>query len=377
MLLLSDEQVMVRETALSFFADHGPSQLRARRETGPSGGFDRALWRAVAEMGFAGVLIPEAHGGVALGHVSASSIMQALGQSLSVTPFLATALIGTSILLQSGSAAMKAQLLPAIARGDGLLAVASEEQSRHRPHHIDTRAVADGPGFRISGRKTAVIGGGDADWLIVAARTSGDLDSTHGITLFLVHPDTAGITIGRRATIDSHPVAEILFDAVEVDDAAVLGPVDNGWPVLEHALDIGRVALAGEMLGIADRCFSMSVDYLKQRVQFGVRIGSFQALQHRAARLYCDLEVARSSLLAAAQALDAGADAAALLASQSKAKIGEVAALASAEAIQWHGGIGMTDELDIGLYFKRARVAREALGDPSYHADRLARLMGY
>jgi acyl-CoA dehydrogenase len=376
-LVLTDEQAMIRDAAAGFFADRAPvAQLRALRDSRDAIGFSRDLWRQMAEMGFAGVLVSEANGGTGLGFVAANLIQDAIGQNLSLSPFLSSAVLGATALAH-GSAEQRAALLPSLASGGLLLALASDEVSRHTPHRIATRAEASGNGFRLSGAKTFVLDGHVADKLIVAARTSGEDDAADGITLFLVDAKAAGVSTRRTIMVDSRNAAEVTLAGVQVDGADVIGEVGGGALILERVLDAGRTCLAAEMVGVSSKAFSMTVDYLRQREQFGVKIGSFQALQHRAAQLYCEVELAKSACLKAAQAMDAGDRDAPLYASLAKAKAGQVARLATNEAVQMHGGIGMTDEYDIGFFMKRARAAETTFGDLSFHGDRLARLMGY
>jgi acyl-CoA dehydrogenase len=377
MLVLTDEQTMIRDTADGFFAEHAPvAQLRALRDAKDATGFSRDLWRRMADMGFAGVLIGEDHGGAALGYVAASLIQDAIGQNLSLSPFLSSAVLGATALA-AASAEQQAALLPPLASGELLLALAADECARHAPHHITTRAEASGNGFRLTGAKTFVLDGHVADKLIVAARTSGADDAVDGITLFLVDAKAVGVETRRTSLVDSRNAADIRLEGVNVDGADVIGDVGGGSAILARVLDAGRTCVAAEMTGLSGKAFSMTVDYLKQREQFGQKIGSFQSLQHRAAELYCDIELARSACLKAAQAMDANDQEAPLYASLAKAKAGSLARMATNEAVQMHGGIGMTDEFDIGFFMKRARAADTAFGDTSFHGDRLASLMGY
>ena len=377
-LTLTDDQTMIRDSADGFFRAEAPvAEHRRIRDTGVPEGFDRATWAKIAAMGFAGVLVPEAHGGAGFGHVAAGLIMEAIGRNLSAAPMLSTAILGATALVEGGSPEQQAKYLPLIAEGKRLFALAADEASRHAPAHVRTTATPSGNGFKLNGVKSFVLDGGAADTLIVAARTSGGDDDADGITLFLVDAHAAGVTAERRAMVDSRGAARIALADVQVDGADVLGEVGGGHAILTKVLDAGRVALAAEMLGVASESFTRTVDYLKQREQFGQKIGSFQALQHRAAHLFCAVELARSATLRACQALDAKDERAAMFASLAKAKAGEVAKLATNEAVQMHGGIGMTDEFDIGFFMKRARAAQETFGDTAFHGDRLARLLGY
>ncbi len=377
-LVLNDEQRMVKDSADGFFASEAPvAQLRKLRDEAHADGFDRGLWRKMAEMGFAGVVIPELYGGAGLGMVAAGLIQEAIGRNLSLSPFLASSVVSATVIAMGGSEEQKAALLPKMAAAELIVALASDEAARHAPSHVAARAEPSGNGFRLSGAKGFVLDGHVADRLIVVARTSGADDDAAGITLFLVDPKVAGVTVERRIMVDSRNAAKVTLDAVQVDGADVIGAVGEGFAILEAALDAGRACLAAEMLGVAAQSFETTVDYLKQREQFGQKIGSFQALQHRAAHLFCEVELARSATLRALQALDAGEERAAFFVSLAKAKAGDVAKLATNEAVQMHGGIGMTDDYDIGFFMKRARAAGETFGDSAFHGDRLAKLLHY
>jgi acyl-CoA dehydrogenase len=264
-----------------------------------------------------------------------------------------------------------------MAAAELIVALAADEKARHTPAHVETRAEPSGNGFRLTGTKNFVVDGTIADRLIVAARTSGAAGDRAGISLFLVDPKAAGVTVEGRSMVDSRPAARVILDGVQVDGADMIGAAGEGYPILEAALDAGRACLAAEMLGVAARSFETTVEYLKTREQFGRPIGSFQALQHRAAHLFCEIELARSVTLKALRAMDEGDMRAPVFASLAKAKVGEVAKLATNEAVQMHGGMGMTDDVDVGLYMKRARAAAETFGDAAFHGDRIARIMNY
>jgi acyl-CoA dehydrogenase len=377
-LVLTDDQKMIRESADGFFRTEAPvAQHRKLRDTKDATGFDRDTWAKMAEMGFAGVLVPEQHGGAGFGHVAAGLIMEAIGKNLSAAPMLSTAVLGATALVAGGTEEQQGKYLPLIAEGKRLFALAADEAARHAPAKIATTATPSGNGFKLNGVKGFVLDGHVADTLIVAARTSGDEGDTAGITLFLVDAKAPGLAVDRRSMVDSRNAARVTLNDVQVDGADVLGPVGGGFAILEKMLDAGRACLAAEMLGVSSESFDRTVDYLKQRDQFGQKIGSFQALQHRAAHLFCEVELARSATLRALVALDEKDERAPMFASLAKAKSGEVAKLATNEGVQMHGGIGMTDDYDIGFYMKRARAAQETFGDVSFHGDRLARLMGY
>lgn len=377
-LVLTEDQAMFRDTVKRFASERAPvAQLRRLRDSNDATGFDREVWKEMADMGWAGVLIPEEFGGVGFGHVGAGLIAEEIGRNLSSTPLLSTAVVGATALLKAGTEAHKQTLLPKVAAGDLLLALAADERGRHSPFSIATRAMGNGGKYKLSGKKIHVLDGHLADRLIVAARTSGDVDSRDGISLFLVDPQAAGINIARTSNVDSRNAAIIEFRDVSLSSDDLLGALDKGGSMLESVLDVGRAVLAAELLGVAAESFERTMGYLREREQFGVKIGSFQALQHRASHLFCEIEMVRSVVLQALQALDTQAPNTATLVCLAKAKAGDIARIATNEAVQMHGGIGMTDEFDIGFFIKRARAAGETFGDTYYHTDKFAQLAGY
>lgn len=377
-LTLSSEAALLREQALDFFAERAPvSALRKLRDERDPLGYSPALWGEMAALGWAGFLVPEAYGGSEFGCLGLGQAIEAAGRTLAATPLLSTALLGASALALGGSPAQQAAHLPALAEGKLLTALALEEGPHHAPYRIATTAERRGSGFRLSGEKRFVLDGHVADLLIVAARSSGERETRQGITLFLVPGDAPGLTRTRTLMVDSRNAAIVRLDGVELGEEAVLGRVDEGADLLEPLLARATAGLAAEMLGGASAAFERTVQYLKDRKQFGVPIGSFQALKHRAAQLFCEIELARSAVVAALAALDAQTNDAPALASLAKVKAGDAFFLASNEGVQMHGGIGMTDEHEIGFFLKRARVAQASFGDGAYHRDRYAMLMGY
>jgi alkylation response protein AidB-like acyl-CoA dehydrogenase len=377
-LVLTEEQTMLRDSARGFISDKAPiAHLRKLRDSKDATGFSRDLWTSFAEMGFAGLLISEEHGGSGLGCVEAGVVMEEIGRTLMPSPFLSTAVLAASALQRGGSTALKADALPKIAQGALIAALAVDEGAKHRPLHTALKAERAGNGFKLSGRKGFVVDGHVADRLIVAARSAGAPGDDSGLTLFWVDAKAKGIAIERTVMVDAHNAARIEFDNVEVDADSVLGDVDQGGALLEVVLNIGRGAVASELVGLSDEVFGRTVTYLKERKQFGKLIGEFQALQHRAAHLYVEIEIARAAAMKAMQKLDENVETAASAVSVAKAKAGTVATLAVQEGVQMHGGMGMTDQFDIGLFMKRARVGQELFGDSNYHADQLARLKQY
>jgi alkylation response protein AidB-like acyl-CoA dehydrogenase len=378
MAVLNEEQSMLRDAAKSWTQEKSPvTAFRKMRDSGVDIGYDAKAWNEMAEMGWAGVIIPEEHGGSAFGYLSMGLILEELGRTLTASPLIASGVGAASALALGGSDAQKSEWLPKIADGSVVGALAVDEGAHHAPEKVALAATKSGAGYSLSGTKTFVIEGLAANLLVVSARTSGAPGDKDGITLFLVPADAKGVSRKRLALADSRGAANITFDKVEVGADAILGAADKGWEVLEKTLDRVRAALAAEMLGAANQAFETTLDYLKVRVQFGQVIGSFQALQHRAAKMFTDLELARSAVEAALQAIDADSPDVPELVSLSKAKMGDVFHLVSNEMVQMHGGIGMTDAHDAGFYLKRARAAEAAFGSQSYHRDRYARINGY
>jgi alkylation response protein AidB-like acyl-CoA dehydrogenase len=377
-LLLTEEQSMLRDSARGLISDKAPvAHLRKLRDDRDATGFSRELWATFAEMGFAGLLIPEEHGGSGLGAVEAGVVMEEIGRTLMPSPFFSSSVLAASALARGGSAAQQSEHLPKLASGALLASLAIDEGAKHRPMNIAMRAVRSGNGFRLDGAKALVVDGHVADLLIVVARSAGSAGEREGLTLFLVDPKARGVSVERTVLVDAHNAARIVFDNVEADADHVLGEVDGGAALLDGVLDLGRAAVASEMVGLSEEVFGRTVAYLRERKQFGKAIGEFQALQHRAAELYIDIEITRAAVLKAQQALDARTLNAAAAVAVAKSRAGTTATRAVQEGVQMHGGMGMTDQFDIGFFMKRARVCEELLGDANYHTDQLARLRNY
>lgn len=364
-LVLNEDEVMLKETAEGFFAKKAPvTALRKLRDERDETGFDRALWSEMADMGFAGVCVDEDHGGVDMGFMAAGLLAEQMGRNLSASPFLSTSVLAATAIRNGGTAEQKAKWLSAIAGGEAIMALALDEGAKHNPAGIETRAEKSGNGFKISGAKAMVVDGHVADQLIVAARMDDDQ-----IGLFLVDPKSAGVDIERTIMVDSRNAARIDLKDVEVTGDARLSEGDD---VLSKVVSAGRAVIAAELLGAGGAAFESTVAYIKERKQFGKIIGEFQGLQHRASHLYSEYQLARSAVLASLTALDEGDENAPKYCAMAKAKLAGFARLAAQEGVQMHGGVGMTDEYDIGLYMKRIRVLQELLGDASYHGDQLA-----
>jgi alkylation response protein AidB-like acyl-CoA dehydrogenase len=377
-LILTEEQTMLRDSARSLLAEKAPvAQLRQLRDSRDEYGYSREVWKKFAEMGFTGILVPEAFGGSGLGHVEAGVLMEEIGRNLTPSPFLSSAVVAASALTRAGNDNQKREYLPKIVAGELIATLAVDETAKHRPRKIALKAMRSGNGFALSGSKSFVVDGHVAGLIIVAARTAGNPGEENGLTLFFVDPKAKGLATERTIMVDSHNAARLTFDNVMVTADAVLGEVDQGWRILNGLLNVGRAAIASELIGAGDEAYGRTIAYLKDRKQFGRAIGEFQSLQHRAAHLYTEIEISRAIVLKALQTLDTDFDNADTIVAAAKARAGTTATLAAQEAVQMHGGIGMTDEFDIGFFLKRVRVGQELFGDNNYHADQIARQRAY
>lgn len=376
-LYLNEDQQMLQDSASDFMKGEGDvAHFREFRDKNCKDGFSHDLWKKFAEMGFTGILISEEEGGLGLGHVEAGVVLEQIGRNLTPSPFLTTAVAGVEAL-NAGGQAMREKYFPGILSGDSVLAVAVDESAKHRPDQISMAATREGNGFKLDGKKQFVVQGGSADTLIVAARTSGSAGDDKGLTLFAVDTNASGLSRDSVRLVDSAVAAHVEFDGVIVDADAVIGEVDEGDAVLKRMLNAGRAGSAAETIGVGAGSMDITVDYIKGRKQFDKIIGTFQALQHRMSHLYSEMEVARATVLKAQQLLDDGSDRAELMISVAKAKSGKAAALSVKEGVQMHGGVGMTDEYDIGLYMKRDRALAEFMGDANYHTNLVAEMHGY
>ena len=378
MAALTTEQTMIKDQAAAWMSEQAPvQQFRKMRDSGVATRFEPTTWMGMVEMGWTGIIVPEQYGGSDLGYLTFGIVLEQVGRQLAAAPLFASALVGATALVLAGSEAQKQAWLPKIVDGSAILTLAIDEGARHAPARTALQATATNNGYRLSGAKSFVLEGVAATQLVVVVRTSGSAGDTHGISLFLVPASAAGITRHALSTVDSRGYANIEFNNVNVGADALLGQLDQGYAVLDHILDRARAGLGAEMLGTASRAFDMTLDYLKTRVQFGQLIGSFQALSHRAAGHFTQMELNRSCVEAALQAIDAEADNVAQLCSLSKARTGAFLYQMSNELIQIHGGIGMTDEFDAGFYLKRARALEATYGNQAFHRDRYASLLGY
>jgi alkylation response protein AidB-like acyl-CoA dehydrogenase len=371
-LILNDEQLMLQDAARDFLRERAPiSHLRGLRDENNEDRVSTGLWAEMAEMGWPAILVPEQHGGLDYGYSGLGIVLEEAGRTLTPSPLLSTALTGVAALRLAGSEAQCAEIFPGVVTGEKKLALACDETPRHDPGRVDTRADSKGEGFTLNGRKCAVADGHIADTLIVSAMTDA------GLSLLLVPADAEGVQVNRYPVLDIAAAANISFDDVSLSAESLLGNAGGGQAVLDQVLDASRIGVSAEMLGIALEAFDRTMDYIKERKQFGVPVGSFQGLQHRAAELYADIELCKSLIIKALQTLDDSTAEAAPIASATKAKLCETAHAAANEAIQMHGGIGMTDEFDIGFFLKRCQILETLYGDRYFHLDRFAKLNQY
>ena len=377
-LVLNEEQVMLKDAAAGFLAERATvAHQRALRDSEDTTGFDAAVWKEMAEMGWAGIAISEEFGGLGYGYTGLGLVLEQAGRNLSASPLQSTVLVGATAVAQLGTAAQKEALLPAIAAGETLVTLALQEGAHHAPAATAAVATKSGEGFVINAEKRLVLDAHVADQFVVIARTSGTPGTESGLSAFLVPANAEGVSVDRRSMVDSHNAGTVTFAEVSLPADALMGELDGAWAGLSRTLDIANVGLASELLGLSTEAFERTVEYLKERKQFGHIIGSFQGLQHRAAELFAELELSRSIVLQALHAVDADSDKLSLLASAAKAKLCEVAQRATNEGVQMHGGIGMTDEHEIGFFIKRARVAQHTFGAYHYHLDRYAEQVGF
>ena len=377
-LILNEEQQSLKDIASEFLQSNAPvTHFREIRDTQNELGYDESLWMEMVNLGWSGILIPEEYGGFDFGMVGMGSILEEAGKTLTPSPLFSTGVLGASLLTLGGNDSQKQTYLPQIVDGTLTTALALEESNRHAPYSIDTQAKKNGDQFIISGCKNFVIDGHSSNLLIVAARTEGSVNDESGITLFLVNSDSQGVEITKTSMVDSRNAANIKFSDVTVSSDNILGEENNGASLLELVLDRAQIAISAEMLGNASQAFNLTLEYLKERKQFGAVIGTFQALQHRAAEMYSELELTKSSVIAACNAVDENSNDLRRMASLAKFKSGETNHLITNEAVQMHGGVGVTDEYDVGLFMKRARVTEQIFGNSEYHIDRYATLSDY
>ena len=377
-LILTEEEQFLKDTAKSFAEERSPiAHFRSLRDMSDPMLWDKNIWNEMSKLGWPGIMIPEEFGGSNFGLSGICVVLQECAKTLTPSPLFASGVLGAYAINNYGTKEQKEKYLPLIANGELTTSVAVDESSHHNPYDTVLIAKKSSDEYILSGKKNFVIDGTSSDLLIVLARTSGKKGDLTGLTLFLVDPTNEGIDRIKLEMADSRNYANIIFDNVKISSKNILGDIEAGGEAIDDVLDIGRIAMSAEMLGNSEAAFETTLDYLKQRKQFGVLIGSFQALQHRAAEMFCEIELTKSSVIAAMRAADERSNDVQRLSSLAKTVAGETLHLVSNEAIQMHGGIGVTDEYDIGFFLKRARVAEQIFGSAKFHTERYANLSGF
>ena len=377
-LILTEEQEFLRDTAKDFAQERTPvAHFRSLRDNNDQNLWDKDIWQEMVNLGWSGILIPEEFGGFNFGVAGISVILQECGKTLTPSPLFSTGVLGAYAISNFGTQEQKKQYLPKIVNGEITTALAVDESSHHDPSKTSLTAEKKDDKYILNGKKTFVIDGASADVLIVLTRTSGNSGELAGLTLFIIDSNADGINKIKLDMADSRNYANINFNDVKCSNQDILGALESGGETVESILDIGRIAISAEMLGNAESAFETTIEYLKQRKQFGVLIGTFQALQHRAAAMFCEIELTKSAVMAAVHGADERSNELQRLSSLAKTVAGETLHLVSNEAIQMHGGIGVTDEYDLGFFIKRSRVAEQIFGSSTYHTERYANLSGF
>ena len=377
-LILNEEQQFLKDTAKNFAEERTPiNHFRSLRDNKDNLLWDKNTWKEMVNLGWSGILIPAEYGGSNFGLAGISVILQECGKTLTPSPLFATGVLVAYAISQYGTEEHKKKYLPQIVNGEITTAIAIDESSHHNPLNINMPAVLKDNSYILNGKKVFVVDGASADLLIVVARTSGKTGDSTGLTLFLVENNQPSINVVKLDMADSRNYANITFSDITVQKENILGDVEAGGEAIENILDIGRIAISAEMLGNTEAAFESTISYLKERKQFGVLIGTFQALQHRAAEMFCEIELTKSSIMAAMQGADNNSNELQRLASLAKTMAGETLHLVSNEAIQMHGGIGVTDEYDLGFYLKRSRVVEQIFGCSKFHTERYANISGF
>ena len=372
-LVINEEQNMLKSSAKELLDLKSPISLMRELRDDNYNQFDPDLWKEMVEMGWTALTVPEEYNGLNFGYVGLGQVIEEMGKKLTVSPMISTVLISTTIVGLSKNEVLKSKLFDEIMSGKKLCTLAHEESSHHNPN-IDLSIISNNnEKFILNGKKRFVIDGTISDYLIVSANS----ESNGSLELVIIDSKSKGITFNNKVHMDSKIYSDISFNNVEFSKDNFLSTENDGKKILKKALDIACVGLAAEMLGNIQQAFDMTIQYLKEREQFGVKIGSFQALQHRSAIMFGEIELCKSIVLKALQAIDSGDENLPELASLAKSKLGLTSKLVTNEAVQMHGGIGVTDDADIGFYLKRVRVSQRIFGDSNYHLDRVAKFNSY
>jgi len=375
---LSEEQKLLLDQVRNFVRNSSPVE-RLRRLREDEVGWQKETWKQMGELGWLGVAFPEDVGGMGLSFVEAALILQELGTTLVPEPFIPSVVLGGLLLQNLGSKEQRQAYLAPMIAGDTSLALAyAEVDARHALSYQSTRATSDGDDYVLEGEKRWVLNGHAADHLLVSARTSGEADDEKGLSVFVVPRNTPGVQIVRVQCMDGHKAAMVSLAGARVPKASLLGQEGMALPSLEQVLDYAAAAACAEGSGLVQRTLEMTRQYLTERKQFGAVIGTFQALQHRAVDMFVEVELCKSTAIHAMLRVDADSVEARIRAvSTAKAQLSSGGGFVTRQAIQLHGGIGVTDEHDVGLYFKRHHVLSSLFGDEQYHVDRFGRMPSF
>jgi len=378
-MVLDEEQRMLKNSVKSFLQKNAPVEaMRKLRNEKDDIGYSETLWQQLVELGVTSTALPEEFGGLGFGYLGLGAVFEEMGRTLTASPLFSSLVLCASAIEVGGNQQQKTELLQQIASGKLKLALAIDEEHHLRPERTSTRLEKHSRSLKLNGSKTFVQDGHSADQLLVVARRSGQSGDSDGVTLLLIAADAPGVIIKRTHMMDGRNAATVKFEDVSLTGSQIIGSINKeGMPVLQQVLDRGAICMAAEMLGGIQETFERTIAYLKEREQFGVKIASFQALQHRAADLYCEIEACKSAVYDALSAIDKGHKNLSAKASLAKTLANECYRHVTNEAVQMHGGMGVTDELDIGLFLKRARVCAQIMGDSRYHKNRYACLKGY
>ena len=372
-LVINEEQNMLKSSAKELLDLKSPISLMRELRDDNYNQFDPDFWKEMVEMGWTALTVPEEYNGLNFGYVGLGQVIEEMGKKLTVSTTISTVLVSTTIVGLSKNEVLKSKLFDEIMSGKKLCTLAHEESSHHNPN-IDLSIISNNnEKFILNGKKRFVIDGTISDYLIVSANS----ESNGSLELVIIDSKSKGITFNNKVHMDSKIYSDISFNNVEFSKDNFLSTENDGKKILKKALDIACVGLAAEMLGNIQQAFDMTIQYLKEREQFGVKIGSFQALQHRSAIMFGEIELCKSIVLKALQAIDSGDENLPELASLAKSKLGLTSKLVTNEAVQMHGGIGVTDDADIGFFLKRVRVSQRIFGDSNYHLDRVAKFNSY
>ena len=372
-LIINEEQNILKSSAKELLDLKSPISLMRELRDDNYNQFDADLWKEMVEMGWTALTVPEEYNGLNFGYVGLGQVIEEMGKKLTVSPMISTVLVSTTIVGLSKNEVLKSKLFDEIMSGKKLCTLAHEESSHHNPN-IDLSIISNNnEKFILNGKKRFVIDGTISDYLIVSANS----EFNGSLELVIIDSKSKGITFNNKVHMDSKIYSDISFNNVEFSKDNFLSTENDGKKILKKALDIACVGLAAEMLGNIQQAFDMTIQYLKEREQFGVKIGSFQALQHRSAIMFGEIELCKSIVLKALQAIDSEDENLPELASLAKSKLGLTSKLVTNEAVQMHGGIGVTDDADIGFFLKRVRVSQRIFGDSNYHLDRVAKFNSY